>query len=142
MAEAGLGGRLRKHRTAFVNADLTARRNFYSQSSPLRIIILDGTGHLHGRTFGAQYWNWLPFTRDVSAVTDACPTIRKAVFDRRGRFDERFPVNYSDADLCLRARKAGYDVVTELAATTNVNSVGLGFDSASARCGKSDGRKT
>jgi GT2 family glycosyltransferase len=54
--------------------------------------------------------------RGQAAVTGACPAIRKAVFDRWGRFDERFPVNYSDADLCLRARKAGYDIVTEPAA--------------------------
>ena len=52
------------------------------------------------------YWNWLPFTRNVCAVTGACLAIRKNVFEELGGFDESFPVNYNDVDLCLRARQA------------------------------------
>ena len=62
------------------------------------------------------HWPWLNFTRDVSAVTGACLAIRTEVFLRLGGFDEIFPVNYNDLDLCLRARKAGYRVIYEAGA--------------------------
>jgi GT2 family glycosyltransferase len=75
--------------------------------------MLHGIGHLHRDTFGAEDWNWLPFTRNVSAVTGACMAIRQSVFSSIGGFDEDFPVNYNDVDLCLRARHAGYQVVIE-----------------------------
>ena len=78
--------------------------------------IMEGAGHLHRHTFGSPYWNWLPFTRNVTAVTGACLAIRKSVFDQLGGFDESFPVNYNDVDLCLRARQAGYQVIVEPAA--------------------------
>jgi GT2 family glycosyltransferase len=42
--------------------------------------------------------------------------MRREVFANLGGFDEGFPVNYNDIDLCLRARRAGYEVVVEPAA--------------------------
>jgi len=87
------------------------------QHAGLTIGIMNGVGHLHRDTYSAQFWNWLPFTRNVSAVTGACLAIRKGVFEELGGFDEAFPVNYGDADLCLRARQAGYEVLIEPAAT-------------------------
>jgi GT2 family glycosyltransferase len=86
------------------------------QHAGMVIGIMEGSGHLHRHTFGSPYWNWLPFTRNVSAVTGACLAMRASVFDELGGFDESFPVNYNDVDLCLRARQAGYDVVVEPAA--------------------------
>ncbi len=86
------------------------------QHAGIVIGIMEGAGHLHRNTFGSPYWNWLPFTRNVSAVTGACLAIRKSVFQELGGFDETFPVNYNDADLCLRARQAGYQVIVEPAA--------------------------
>jgi GT2 family glycosyltransferase len=86
------------------------------QHAGLVIGIMEGAGHLHRNTFGSPYWNWLPFTRNVSAVTGACLAIRKSVFEELGGFDESFPVNYNDVDLCLRARLAGYEVIVEPAA--------------------------
>ena len=86
------------------------------QHAGIAIGIMEATGHLHRNTFGAQYWNWLPFTRNVSAVTGACLAMRKSVFEELGGFDEQFPVNYNDVDLCLRARRAGYEVIVEPAA--------------------------
>jgi O-antigen biosynthesis protein len=86
------------------------------QHAGMVIGIMAGVGHLHRNTFGSQFWNWLPFTRNVSAVTGACLAIRKSVFEELGGFDENFPVNYNDVDLCLRARQAGYRVVMEPAA--------------------------
>jgi O-antigen biosynthesis protein len=86
------------------------------QHAGMVIGIMEGAGHLHRNTFGSPYWNWLPFTRNVSAVTGACLAMRKSVFEELGGFDESFPVNYNDVDLCLRARQAGYDVLVEPAA--------------------------
>ncbi len=58
-------------------------------------------------------WTWARLARNVSAVTGACLAVRKAVFEMLGGFDAAFPVNYNDVDLCLRARRAGYEVVLE-----------------------------
>ena len=86
------------------------------QHAGIVIGIMEGAGHLHRNTFGAESWNWLPFTRNVSAVTGACLAMRRSVFQELGGFDESFPVNYNDVDLCLRARQAGYEVIVEPAA--------------------------
>jgi O-antigen biosynthesis protein len=83
------------------------------QHAGLVIGIMEGAGHLHRFTFGSPFWNWLPFTRNVCAVTGACLAIRKQVFAELDGFDESFPVNYNDVDLCLRARQVGYEVVIE-----------------------------
>ena len=39
------------------------------QHAGIVIGIMDGVGHLYRDTFGVKYWNWLPFARNVSAVT-------------------------------------------------------------------------
>ncbi len=83
------------------------------QHAGIAIGIMEGAGHPHRDTFASAWWNWLPFTRNVAAVTGACLAIRHSVFDQLGEFDEAFPVNYNDADLCLRARAAGYEVIYE-----------------------------
>jgi O-antigen biosynthesis protein len=81
----------------------------------------DGAGHV-GRNlpnahnaFGARLpssalWPWLEVTRNVSAVTGACLAIRRELFAEVGGFDEQFPNNYNDVDLCLRLRSRGYRV--------------------------------
>ncbi len=86
------------------------------QHAGMAVGIMQGAGHLHRDTFGAEHWNWLPFTRNVSAVTGACLAVRKTVFEELGGFDELFAVNYNDVDFCLRARQAGYEVIIEPAA--------------------------
>jgi GT2 family glycosyltransferase len=86
------------------------------QHAGIVIGIMEGAGHLHRNTFGSANWNWLPFTRNVCAVTGACLAMRKSVFEELGGFDESFPENYNDVDLCLRARQAGYEVIVEPAA--------------------------
>lgn len=50
-------------------------------------------------------------TRNYSAVTGACLMTRKQVFQDLGGLDERFPLNYNDVDLCLKALQAGYRIV-------------------------------
>ena len=54
----------------------------------------------------------LQATRNYSAVTGACLLTRRDVFDEVEGFDEeRLPVTFSDVDLCLKMRRAGYLVV-------------------------------
>jgi len=72
-----------------------------------------GPDHIGRFLADSHLWPWLTMARDVSAVTGACLAIRRAVWDELGGFDPRFPVNYNDTDLCLRARKLGYRVVLE-----------------------------
>ena len=57
------------------------------------------------------YLGQLSLTRNLSSVTGACMSIRRAVFLEIGCFDESFPVGYNDIDLCLRLIQRGYRVV-------------------------------
>jgi GT2 family glycosyltransferase len=75
-------------------------------------------GHLGPTHIGrflreSALWPWLKITREVTAVTGACLAIRREVWDELGGFDPRFPVNYNDTDLCLRARRLSYRVILE-----------------------------
>lgn len=49
--------------------------------------------------------------RDCAAVTGACMLVRRDLFDAVGGFDEAFPMNLGDTDLCLRARSRGARVL-------------------------------
>ena len=49
--------------------------------------------------------------QEFSAVTAACVLVRRSAFVQLGGFDERFPNDYNDIDLCLRLRRAGWKVV-------------------------------
>lgn len=49
--------------------------------------------------------------QEFSAVTAACMLVRRAAFERVGGFDEVFPDDYNDIDLCLRLRRAGFKIV-------------------------------
>jgi GT2 family glycosyltransferase len=51
--------------------------------------------------------------RNVSAVTGACMLVSRRAFEDVGAFDESFELNYSDVDLCLRLRHAGWRIVYE-----------------------------
>ena len=54
----------------------------------------------------------LQVTRNYSAVTGACLLTRRDVFNKVHGFDEeKLPVTFSDVDLCLKIRRAGYLVV-------------------------------
>jgi len=72
--------------------------------------------HLGRGQISSKWWPWLRVTREVAAVTGACMAMRRTVWDELGGFDRRFPVNYNDVDLCLRARRAGYSAILESAA--------------------------
>lgn len=47
-------------------------------------------------------------TRNYIAVTAACLMVRREVFEAVNGFDESFPLNYNDVDLCLKFHQAGY----------------------------------
>jgi GT2 family glycosyltransferase len=49
--------------------------------------------------------------QEFSAVTAALMLVRRSAFDAVGGFDEAFPDDYNDIDLCLRLRQAGYKIV-------------------------------
>jgi O-antigen biosynthesis protein len=81
----------------------------------------DGAGHVgrglpnaHNafavRLPSSALWPWLEITRNVSAVSGACLAIRRELFAKVGGFDEQFPNNYNDVDLCLRLQSRGYRV--------------------------------
>lgn len=58
------------------------------------------------------YYGLLILERNVSAVTGACMLVPRRVFREAGGFDEQnLAVSFNDADLCLKIRDAGYDVV-------------------------------
>jgi GT2 family glycosyltransferase len=56
--------------------------------------------------FGPEGWY-----RNVSAVTGACLLTTRRLYESLGGLDERFTLNYSDIDFCLRARAAGWRIV-------------------------------
>jgi len=71
----------------------------------------DGAGHCGRFQISSDLWPWLRMSREVSAVTGAMLGIRTDLFRKLNGFDERFPVNYNDVDLCLRLRQAGLSVL-------------------------------
>lgn len=57
------------------------------------------------------YHGFAHLTRNCSAVTAACMLVPRSVFDEIGGFDEGFPVEFNDVDLCLRIERKGYRIV-------------------------------
>ena len=86
------------------------------QHAGVALGMVDGAGHPGRGVLRSMFWKWLDFTRDVSAVTGACLAISRSLFGELGGFDDRFPENYNDVDLCLRARAAGWRVIYEAGA--------------------------
>lgn len=58
------------------------------------------------------YRDELTMVRNVAAVTGACLAMRRAVYDEVGGIEEAgLTVTWSDVDLCLRIKAAGYRVI-------------------------------
>ncbi|MBA1331415.1 hypothetical protein QQ73_09725, partial [Candidatus Endoriftia persephone str. Guaymas] len=58
------------------------------------------------------YMGRLQVAQEYSAVSGSCLLIRHELFDQVGGLDEQhFGVRYSDVDLCLKVKAAGYKVI-------------------------------
>lgn len=57
-------------------------------------------------------WDRLLFPQNMSAVTGACLLVKRHCLDAVGSLNEAdLAIEYNDIDLCLRARRAGFEVV-------------------------------
>ena len=56
----------------------------------------------HQRVGQGNRWTDTELVRNYASVTAACMMVKRSVFEEAGGFDESFPVNYNDVDLCLR----------------------------------------
>ncbi len=63
------------------------------------------------RASAPTYQNWALVQREWSIVTGAVFATRKGVMETVNGFDERFSLEFNDADLCLRMRMLGYRIV-------------------------------
>ena len=63
--------------------------------------------------YQSDYWRWLDYTRNVTAVSGACLVTRRQVFETVGGFDDAFSSDLAAVDFCLRVRQAGFEVVVE-----------------------------
>lgn len=57
------------------------------------------------------YMARLLFAQNLSAVSGECVLVKRTVWEAIGGMDEALEAPYSDADLCLKLRRAGYLVV-------------------------------
>jgi GT2 family glycosyltransferase len=72
-----------------------------------------GAGNPGRGLYQSDYWRWLDYTRNVTAVSSACLVTRKQVFESVGGFDAAFQSDLAAVDYCLRARQAGFEVILE-----------------------------
>ncbi len=58
------------------------------------------------------YMNRLQVDQNLSAVTGACMMLRKDVFEKIDKYNESdYEIFYSDIDICLKVKEAGYKVI-------------------------------
>jgi len=50
--------------------------------------------------------------RNVDYIPGSCMSIKKEVFEKIGLFDERFFLDFEETDFSIRAKRAGYDIVS------------------------------
>lgn len=95
-----------------------------------------GLGGVAGHPFGGRlpdddgYFGWALARRDVAAVTAACMLARTEQVRAVGGFDEGFPTDFGDVDLCLKLRDLGTTVVDPVATLTHVQSASRGHRDA------------
>ncbi|WP_323018075.1 glycosyltransferase [Castellaniella sp.] len=72
-------------------------------------------GAFRGQPVGRRgYMNRLVAQQNVSALSASCLMMRRDVFQELGGFDAKnFPIDYGDADLCMKATQAGYLLALE-----------------------------
>ena len=89
------------------------------------VVLHDGSAfHIaYDTDAGGAMWPWVDLVRDSSAVTGACVMIHRQRCLDAGGFDETFPVNYNDTELCVRLIRHGYrHVYTPYAALSHFES--------------------
>ncbi|MGF7210512.1 GT2 family glycosyltransferase [Skermanella aerolata] len=91
-----------------------------------------GHSHKHAKGTGTGYFCRIQVPHYLSAVTAACLLMRRECFDEIGGLNEKdLTVAFNDVDLCLRVRKAGYDIVwTPFAELYHLESASRGSDMA------------
>jgi GT2 family glycosyltransferase/SAM-dependent methyltransferase len=68
-----------------------------------------GHSHKHFHSDDPGYKHRLKLVQNYSAVTAACLSIRKSVFEEVGGFNEKnLKVAFNDVDLCLKVKQSGY----------------------------------
>ena len=72
-----------------------------------------GAGYPGRGLYQSDYWRWLDYTRNVTAVSRACLVTRKQVFESVGGFDDALRSELAAVDFCLRVRAAGFEVILE-----------------------------
>ena len=72
-----------------------------------------GAGYPGRGLYQSDYWRWLDYTRNVTAVSSACLVTRKQVCESVGGLDDAFRSDLAAVDFCLRVRQAGFEVVVE-----------------------------
>lgn len=95
-----------------VGAKLTAPDGSLRHSG-FALGMLGGVGNPGRGLYQSDYWRWLHYTRNVTAVSSVCMAVRKEVFESVGGFDVALGSDYADADFCLRVRELGLEVVLE-----------------------------
>ncbi|MDM8527921.1 glycosyltransferase [Anaerolineales bacterium HSG24] len=61
--------------------------------------------------YQASVYGLAEWYRNFAAVTGACLMMQRDLFDEVGGFDETYKVSWSDVELCLRVKTAGYDIL-------------------------------
>lgn len=90
---------------------------FYPNDTVQHAGVIVGMGTIAGHAYvglprnAANNHPYFQQKRFCTAVTGACLTIRRDVFETVGGFDSDLAVAFNDVDLCLKVRKAGYNNV-------------------------------
>ncbi|HEX4595126.1 MAG TPA: glycosyltransferase [Bryobacteraceae bacterium] len=83
------------------------------QQSGIVLGMPGGAGYPGRGLYQSDYWRWLDYTRNVTAVSNACLVTRKQVFEAVGGFDAAFQSDLAAVDFCLRVREAGLEIILE-----------------------------
>lgn len=83
------------------------------QHSGIALGMTQGFGYPGRGIFQSDYWRWLDYTRNVTAVSGACLVTRRDVFESIGGFDGRLGSELSAIEFCLRVRQSGLEVILE-----------------------------
>lgn len=96
---------------------IVGARLYYPDDTIQHAGIIIGMGGVAGSLFVGMerersgYMNRAVLLQNLSAVTAACMLVKRSVYEELGGMERRLAVAFNDVDFCLRARRAGYQVV-------------------------------